>query len=348
MLSLGYWYRIGLIMFLLGGCNRLNLRDHAEELPLEPYLAELGRHLFFETRISANQTKSCSSCHDPRFAFTDTYRRSSGLYGDMVMHNAPSLLNTRFFPSLGWANPTQHRYEEQILVPLYRDNPPEMGLRSHTEATALENSKFPSFDTVLRRLKSDSLYIRLFKSAFPSSGDHFLSQQAIAAIVAYEQRLVSFQSPYDRFQEGDTTALSDEAKRGMSLFFSELFACGQCHPPPLFSDGKYYNIGLCDAAQDTQHLGMYQYTLNASDLGRYRSPSLRNVALTAPYFHDGSIATLSEALAVFESGGKPHPNKSSLVRPFPISAAQRYELLAFLNTLTDSTIFANPWYQDPF
>lgn len=335
----------------------------------------LGEKLFFDRRLSANGTKSCATCHSPTFAFTDGYRRSLGIYADEVRHNAPTLINTKFYASLTWANPNVKSYEQQAETPLFARHPPEMGLSSDD-------------DTPLRRLSLDAAYRHLFKAAFGNSvsetaalippevkknnknkkentrqqadniGYLFTYTHVLAALAAFESTLVSFQSQYDQYVAGDTTALSASAKRGQALFFSTRLQCGECHPPPLFSDadqaGKYHNVGLycmdSIGSYPAHDEGLYEYTHQIGDKGKFRTPTLRNVALTAPYMHDGSISNLAAAIRIFEEGGqwvkngpqsgngRQNPNKDPRITGFELSNQERADLIAFLYSLTDTTL----------
>lgn len=310
----------------------------------------LGEKLFFERMLSANGTKSCASCHDPNYAFTDGYRRSLGIYADKVRHNSPTLINTRFYATLTWANPDIKTYQEQVKLPMFGQHPPEMGLSPDNEAP-------------LQYLAAQADYQKLFEQAFgiPHRGKKNVSQTLFTyehvfdALAAFENTLVSFQTPYDRYVAGDTAVLSPAAKRGQTLFFSSRLQCATCHPPPLFTDAdtpnRYHNIGLycLDSLGSYPQAdeGLYEYTRQTADKGRFRTPTLRNVALTAPYMHDGSIESLAAVVALFEKGGyvwpngpnkgdgSLNPNKSSYIKGFILTPQERSDLLAFLLSLSD-------------
>lgn len=283
-------------------------------------MVALGKRLFFDTRLSANGTKSCATCHAPQFGFTDGYRRSSGIEADETMHNAPSLLNTVFYKRLTWANPNTHNYEQQMLGPLFKKHPPEMGL----DPTNLNQLAF---------LKQDDYYKKAFVEIFKNE-QSFDFKNVITAIAAYESTLVSFDAKYDEYRRGNKNAISASAKRGEALFFSEAFQCSKCHPYPLFTDADkedcYHNIGYFE----DKNLGIYAYTNQAQDKGKFRTPTLRNIAITAPYMHDGGIERLEQVLNHFETL-TPNPD----IQPIKMTNEQRKDLLNFLYTLTDSTIF---------
>jgi cytochrome c peroxidase len=286
--------------------------------------AQLGKKLFFDTRLSATGSKSCASCHDPRFAFSDGYRTSPGLIGDTVRRNAPSLINTALLPALNWANPDLRTFEQQMLRPLFGTTPPELGL------TATSSSTHPytkSMDSLLAEFTRDPAYQLLFKKAYPDAPNGWTLTHLTTAIGAYERTLVSLNSPYDAFVKGNTNALSPDAQRGKQLFFSSQTGCANCHSGPLFTNHQYYYAGF----SDSDDLGLYEYTKNPNDSFKFRTPTLRNLLFTAPYFHDGRAPTLPDVL---DTPG----------HRIPLSNAQRLDLIFFLEALSDSTVLRNPWF----
>ena len=337
---------ICLLICLLGVCNT-GLIQCSNMLPQDDNnsINTLGRHLFFDTRLSANGTKSCASCHDPSFAFTDGYRQSTGVYGDPLRRNAPSLLNARYQPSLNWADIYTKTFEAQMQGPLFSNNPPELGLSSNKHlADRQEGHPYlapKSIYQVLEELRADSLYQRLFFEAFPHQKNPFSSQNLFRAIAGYERTLVSFGSAYDRFVAGDTTAISAAAQRGLQLFFGDKGNCARCHAAPLLSDGLMHQGDYTNSTNAPTDLGLFEKTKNKADIGLFRTPSLRNVAITAPYFHDGSMATLSAVLTYFEKQG--HGSQ----KPITLSATERRDLILFLESLTDAAVAQNPWFRPP-
>jgi cytochrome c peroxidase len=270
----------------------------------------LGRRLFFEPRLSANGTTSCATCHDPKKAFTDGKARSVGLYGHAVPHNAPSLINVRQFGSFNWATPDIRTLERQMNVPLFGVDPPEMGMSVGDES-------------VLKALERESGYKKLFERAFVGQKDPYVWSSVRQAIGAFERTLVSYESPYDRALRGDSSAMNATARRGMQVF--ESLGCVECHTPPFFSNGGYY------AVSDTVlHGAPLLVHATGGSGGYYRVPSLRNVLLTAPYFHDGRAAGL-----VFHG-----VMREGVARPF--STEEQYLLRGFLGSLTDSSVLRNP------
>ena len=310
---------------------------------------ELGRHLFYDTRLSSTGTFSCATCHQQARAFADDKPRGVGVTGQVHRRGAMSLTNVAYLPVLTWANPTVRRLEEQALVPMFGTGPIELGL-SRTDAGFLE------------ALGREPVYQRLFPDAFPEP-EPIAVPNITRAIAAFERTLLSGRSPYDRYR---TTlveaAIPPAAHRGQDLFFSDRIGCFNCHAgfnfaQPVDYVGRtsfevtFHNTGLYNTdgrgAYPSVDTGVHGVTGDPADMGRFRAPTLRNIALTAPYMHDGSIRTLDEVLTHYASGGK-GPLKSPLLRPFTLTADERLDLLAFLNSLTDETFvtdprFANPW-----
>jgi len=321
----------------------------------------LGRYLFFDRRLSVNSTRSCGTCHNPEFAFTDGYKRSLGAYADLHQRNTQPLFNLLYLKYLTSADSSLHFAEQQMINPLYGQHPVEMGM------TGNENS-------ILRKISDDTLYKTLFKKAFPDQQETITIGNIVAAINQFVYTIRSFQSPYDAYLNGDSNALSMEAKSGMQLFFSERLQCGSCHggfnfsaPSIISPKGDtlfFFNTGLYNVRDSNRYpdydQGLYQYTKQPIDMGAFRVPTLRNLAFTAPYFHDGSAATLEEVLEVYENGGRSvtrgvykgdgrkNINKHPLIRGFSLNSQQRKDLVSFLLHLSDSSVITNPAYANPF
>jgi cytochrome c peroxidase len=308
----------------------------------------LGHYLFFETKLSINNTKSCASCHSTQFAFTDGYRTSVTPQGENVLHNAPSLMNSIYLKYYDWANPTATSFLAQIKRPLYNHQPIELGLDKHINELQLF-------------FKHDSLYSHLFKQAFPTDDSLFTLQQIENSIVEYEKLLVSKESNFDKKE------LNKEAENGLALFSSKRLNCVTCHPPPHFTlatqtnnmDSVYANIGLYNVANKNEYPtsdnGIYYFTKNKKDDGKFKIPSLRNVMLTAPYMHDGSIANIGDVIDMYARGGrlynnedgKLNTNKNKLITGFTITEKEKNDVIHFLNSLTDSSIFYKQIFQNP-
>lgn len=323
---------------------------------------ELGRHLFYDTRLSSTGTFSCATCHQQAHAFADDKPQGVGATGQVHRRGSMSLANVAYLPVLTWANPTVRRLEEQAYVPMFGTDPIELGL-SRTGAGVLE------------ALGREPVYQRLFPEAFPEP-EPIAVPNITRAIAAFERTLLSGRSPYDRYRTTlAENAISPAAHRGQDLFFSDRIGCFNCHAgfnfaQPVDYVGRtsfevtFHNTGLYNTdgrggypAADT---GVHGVTGDSADMGRFRAPTLRNIALTAPYMHDGSIRTLDGVLTHYAAGGRAavsgggarSPLVSPLIRPFSLNPDERQDLLAFLNSLTDETFvtdprFANPWPQKP-
>jgi cytochrome c peroxidase len=329
--------------------------------PNNPYSAaqaQLGRYLFYDRRLSFNQTKSCATCHDPKFSFTDNYRRSIGATGDVVQRNAPPLINLIFNKYLTAADSTLHFPEQQIRNPLFHTSPVELGWTGNEEK-------------IRNRLRADTFYQRSFREAFPGQADPLTLHNLQRCIASFVKTIFSFNSAYDNYTlRNQPQALDAAALRGKALFFSDTLACGKCHsginfnaPQTEDSSGRkiyYFNTGLYNldgkGAYPAADQGLIETTGNAADRGKYRVPTLRNLIFTAPYFHDGSAATLSEVINSYAAGGRvtaqgdgrTNPFKHPLIQGFQLNSQQGADLVHFLLSLTDSSVCTNPAYANPF
>lgn len=325
--------------------------------------AELGRRLFYDRRLSANQTLSCASCHRQELAFTDGLPVSAGAFGHRTRRNSMSLANVAYLPALTWSNPLLHSLEQQALVPLLGTDPVEMGMAGKDAELAA-------------RLAAEPLYPPLFARAFPGTPEPISLRNVARALAAFERTLISARSPYDRYRyEGDVDAIPDSAIRGEALFFSERLECHHCHGNFNLNDSMmhernrlgefaFHNTGLYNldgkGAYPPGNTGIAEHTGRPEDMGRFRAPTLRNVEVTAPYMHDGSIATLDGVLDHYAAGGRTiatgpragvgrgNPLKSSFVPGFKLTAEERADLLAFLRSLTDREFLTDPDLSDPW
>lgn len=311
---------------------------------------ELGRKLFFEQRLSADGSVSCATCHDPGRAFTDGKRVAEGISGRRGSRNSPTLLNAMFNGGQFWDGRASS-LEEQGKMPL--TNSDEMGNRS--------------LDEVVARMNAIPEYAREFQQVYASA----VTIDGIAkAIAAFERTLVSANSPLDRYLAGDINAMSEEARSGMVLFRGRA-RCGVCHAFnqnfaafstfPFLTDMNYRNTGIAanyngfsllarramnaareqssGAADVAKHeraaeLGRFLISGNTLDVGAFRTPSLRNVELTAPYFHDGSHATLEDVVRYYVKGGNQNPNRDWQLEPVALSDSEQHDLVEFLKALT--------------
>ena len=325
--------------------------------PMTPARVELGRHLFYDKRVSGNGTQACATCHVQEKAFTDGRAQGLGSTGELHARSPMSLINVAYRDALTWANPWHLSLDEQVLVPLFGTAPVELGL------AGVETRVYGT-------LAADPVYQRLFAAAFPgSSPPPVTTPRVAAALAAFQRSIVSFRSPFDRYREyEDQGAMSEAALRGSVLFFSNRKAgCISCHRGLNLDGGakttdspateervfQFHNTGLYNLsgrlsypAADT---GLHAVSGQLDDVGKYRIPTLRNIAVTAPYMHDGSLATLDEVLDHYQAGGRTaNPNKSTGLRPFTMTSGERRDLIAFLESLTDHEALRDPRWSDPW
>ncbi|HEY8053305.1 MAG: cytochrome c peroxidase [Steroidobacterales bacterium] len=277
----------------------------------------LGRRLFFEPRLSVTGNYSCASCHDPARAFSDARRVAIGATGQALPHNAMALVNVAYNVSFGWARPQVHSLETQMLEPMLNEHPVELGMKGREAA-------------VSGRLAADPDYARDFAAAFPPEAAPVTFGNVVKAISAFERTLISGNSPFDRYVfGGEHQALSPEAKRGMALFFSGRAGCAGCH------SGFNFAGNWRDAQGQT---GRASFANNGASSIPIRVPTLRNVALTAPYMHDGRFATLDAVLEHYSAiGARVRPDYDPRLPRSPFTADERADLLSFLNSLTDES-----------
>jgi cytochrome c peroxidase len=333
------------------------------ENPMSEAKFQLGRHLFYDTRLSGNGSQSCASCHQPEKAFTDGRATALGSTGEIHPRNTMSLTNVAYVPTLTWANPLLQKLESQIMIPLFGENPVEHGL---TES---------NLPTVLESLNRDPVYIRLHADAYPFGETVFDTKKIVESLAVFVRGLVSFDSPYDRFQQGEEQALSASAQRGRLLFFSESLECFHCHGNYNLTNSNadrtmntierpFHNTGLFNlggtGAYPSPNRGVIEVTGRAQDMGKFRAVSLRNIELTAPYMHDGSMASLEDVLAFYAAGGRQvttgplagdgrrNPFKDGFISGFTLDESQKNDLIAFLKSFTDPGFVNNPRYQNPW
>jgi cytochrome c peroxidase len=290
--------------------------------PMSEAKVALGKRLFFDTRLSSTGNYSCGSCHRPEWAFTDGRVRAVGASGELLPRSAMSLANVAYSPALTWANPRISTLEAQMRTPLFSRHPLEMGLAADGHGW-------------LASLSSDCATAQQFAMAFPGDEQPVSVANTIKAIAAFERTLISGRSPFDRYVfSDDSLALSESAKRGMSLFFSPRAACSACHSGINFSGPLIY--------QD--HTKARAFYAN-NGLGRFKVPTLRNISLTATYMHDGRLATLAQVVDYYSRGGNHSPKQDTRVHALHLSAAEDADLLAFLDSLSDRDFVANTQFR---
>ncbi len=330
--------------------------------PMTAAKVAVGRRLFYDTRLSGNATQSCASCHEQALAFTDGRAQPVGSTGQTLPRSAPSLVNVAYNSTLTWANPALLTLETQMQVPLFATHPVELGINDNNRGA------------VLNRIQRDRWYRKHFPRAFKGARHPIRWTNIVRSIASFQRSIVSAKSRYDRYLRGKAE-LTESQSRGMDLFLGEDAGCHHCHgtflfsdqatyagaprAPVLFHNNGLYNIGGTGAyPEDNQ--GLAAITGRKRDTGKFKAPSLRNVALTAPYMHDGSIATLEGVIDHYSRGGRlieegpfagdgrDSPYKDPLIAPLNLSDRQKADLLAFLESLTDRSVAKNPKFSDPF
>lgn len=263
--------------------------------PMTPAKVELGRRLFYDADLSLDGTMSCATCHVQRHGFADSIASRAGVNGDPGRRNAPALANVAWLERLTLADPALRTLEQQVDVPVFGTHPVEMGMAGKAEE-------------LTARLSRDSCYRAMFANAFPGSAGITPGHVAMA-LASFQRSLISYRSAFDR------SRLSSPARVGQALFARH---CASCHAGPNFTDQHYHRIGAQE--ENPADRGLEEKTGRAEDRGKFRTPSLRNVAITEPYWHDGTVPTLPAAIARHE---------------IALGAGERERIVAFLGALTD-------------
>lgn len=280
--------------------------------PYTPEKAELGWLLYFDKRLSFDATVSCASCHDPKYAFTDGQKFSKGIRGQLGGRSAPTVINRAYSLDQFWDGRAKS-LEEQAKGPIA--NPLEMG---HTH------------DACTECIRAVPGYRKRFKEVFGS--EKVTIDQIAQAIATFERTVLSGNSAYDKFKAGDKSALTDSQKRGMDVFFSDNARCDSCHEGFNFTNGKYANIGIGMDAPSPD-LGRFVVTKKEDDKGAFKTPTLRDVARTGPYMHDGSLKTLEDVVEHYNKGGTKNPWLHPDVRPLNLTPQDKKDLVEFLKAL---------------
>ncbi len=315
--------------------------------------AQIGRLFFYDTRLSINKTKSCASCHDPKLAFTDGELTPKGALGDVVRRNTPTLINLADNETFNWADEKITSLQLQSNIPLFGKHPIEMGNDSTDNST-------------LQFAFSDKMYLPLLQQKRIERLNWSMVKDFIAEYVG---QLKFHNAKYDLWKNGKVKLSKDELA-GKKLFFGDKLNCRKCHSGNDFDEpeftrmNQYQNIGLYNIGKDSIYAngdnGLENETKDRDDIGKFKIPTLRNIAITAPYFHDGSAASLDEVISHYARGGrliekgkfagdgKLHPNKNQFIEGFTITEKEKKQLISFLNTLTDTSYLKNAFYRNPF
>lgn len=332
--------------------------------PMTDAKVELGRHLFYDKRLSINEKTSCATCHLQEKAFTEDRKTSVGTTGEIHPRNSMTLANVAYNPSFNWANSAVNSLERHHLLPIFGTNPiVEMGMEGK-EALMLE------------RVKAEPVYEKLFADAYPIEKEKVTLNHITQSIASFVRTMISGNSAYDKYRYGKVQdAISESAKRGQRLFFSERTECFDCHAgfnisgtvnfvgksnePAQYENNGLYNIDG-KGGYPADNVGLFEITQKREDMGKFKVPTLRNIELTAPYMHDGSIATLEEVIEHYKSAGRTitegkyagkgneNPYKSSFVNGFRLTDSEKQDLIAFLKSLTDTEFITNPKFSNPW
>lgn len=284
-----------------------------DDNPLTPEKIALGRKLFFDKRLSDDNTISCADCHHPERAFTDGKIKSTGVRGGITERNAPTLLNAAYLPRIMFDGELK-TLEMQVIVPI----------QEHAEMAS-------EMLQLMKELRAVPEYEKAARDIFGRSFDPWVLTRSLAA---FERSLISQNSPFDQYMAGNKDALTASQVRGWKLF-SETLYCTKCHPGPHFTTYENRCNGLYEDYGADQ--GRFRIAGREEDKGVFKIPTLRNIALTAPYMHDGSLPDLDAVIDHYVSGGKAHPNRSEWILPLEISVQQRTDLKNFFQSLTDTT-----------
>lgn len=307
--------------------------------PLTVEGVALGRKIFFDNTLSSDLTQSCATCHKPENYFTDSNPTSKGVLGVAGKRSAMSLVNIGFSnPGLFWDGRVK-TLEEQALLPVQ-------------DSIELHNT----WDAVAAHIKNNSDYTTMFRRAFGiTTVDSINKYLIVKAIAQFERTLISADAKIDKIARKEAFFTDDE-QSGYNLFFNVLDApdaqCAHCHVSPFYNASDFFNNGIDEAKtlKDFKDLGRGLFTLKPTDNGKFKPPTLRNIAQTAPYMHDGRFKTLSDVLDHYASGGHTSPNVDPFIPSIGtihLTAKQKNQIILFLNTLTDSSFVSNSAFQKP-
>jgi cytochrome c peroxidase len=280
---------------------------------------ELGKKLFFDPILSGDNSISCASCHKPELGWADGLKKAKGNNGKELDRNTPTILNSGYLKSQFWDGRASS-LEEQAKGPI--QSPVEMN---------------QNVDELINELKNNQEYIDLFQKAFGSGVIDL--ERIVKAIAVFERSLVSGTSPYDRFWNGDKDALSKKAKKGMDLFFGKA-KCSICHNGPFFTDHQFHNIGVF--ASEKIDLGRQKITSEEFHKEAFKTPGLRDLSLSGPYMHNGSLQSLEDVIEFYDNGGDDNANKSPFISPIGLSDREEENLIMFLKSLSSDALTKYP------
>lgn len=303
---------------------RLEAAPQPEDNRSTPARVELGKALFFDPRLSGNGALSCASCHNPSLGWSDALPTAVGMNGKVLGRATPTILNTAYNTQFMWDG-RKKSLEDQALGPMLAADEMNADMKA-----------------VLERLRSNQGYREMFQRAYP--GEPIDEQRVAKAIAAFERTIVATDSPFDRWVAGDDNAMTPSQLRGYKVFVDPAKGnCAVCHAPPNFTDNGFHNIGLAPREGTEPDLGRYNIKKVAVNKGAFKTPTLRDIERTAPYFRDGSATTLRDVVDHYVRGGKDHSNLSSSMRALDLSEQEKEDLVAFMRSLTSpARTFALP------
>jgi len=316
--SIAFTLLIGFFVLRCANIQDLNLSISVpapKDNPQTNAKIALGRQLFFDKRLSLDGTVSCATCHNPRKAFTDNLAKSLGINSQLSERNAPSILNAAFLKTAMFDAHLQ-TLELQVIVPI--QEPVEMG----------HNMK-----NLIKQLRQIPEYQAAAQAIYGRDFDAWVLTRSISA---FERSLLSMNAPFDQFIAGNHSAMTANQKAGWKLFSEELY-CTKCHPAPYFTTFEAANNGLYADYNGKTDQGRFRIHHDSTDIGKFKIPSLRNLPLTFPYMHDGSLQTMDAVLAHYQKGGAKHPLQNKEIRDFELSQKEKEQLLAFFNALVDTS-----------
>ena len=287
--------------------------------PWSPAKLELGRHLYFDKRLSSDSTIACATCHSPKYGFTDGAPVSTGINDQKGGRSAPTVINRAYSLYQFWDGRAVSLEDQAGGPPA---NPIEM---------TNERDPKKAYSTAIARLKKVPEYRKRMKHVF--GAEDFGMDHVTKAIATFERTVLSGNAPYDRYKAGDEEALSAAQRRGMNLFFSDRVACDSCHLGFNFSDGSYVNIGIGMDRPD-QDLGRYAVSGREEDRGTFKTPTLREVTHTAPYMHDGRYNTLTEVVQHYNGGGISNPWLDERLKSLKLKDSEVADIIEFLGALS--------------
>jgi len=335
-MKISFLFKVGLIVFLLVSCSKSEQSYEQSEIPMgfdkinyptgNEFSVDrfnLGKKLFYDPILSIDSSKSCNSCHRQEFAFADNLDKSPGVFDRAGKRNAPTLTNVAYLPYVLFEGGVPN-LEMQILVPI----------QEHNEFNS-------NIVAISKKLNLNEDYVNWSLKAYNRKPDPFVITRAISN---FQRELISGNSAFDQFEFQDKkNALSEKERKGYDLFFSNRTNCNKCHSGFQLTNYAFENNGLYENYEDP---GRYHLTGDSLDLNKFKIPTLRNVGVSGPYMHDGSIQTLKAVIEHYNKGGKNHISKSHLIKPLHLTEVEKENLLAFLLSLTDYEFLENPRFKN--